>query len=244
MNAIEFYRKNLQEILDKIFDEQKEQLEQTAQLMCDCVTSGHFVYLFGTGHAHIMAEEMFYRAGGLAAIIPILDEDLMLHISASGSTNLERQSGLAAKLMAKYNMGKGDMLIVASNSGRNTVPVEMAYDARQKGVTVIALTNIRHSQSCAPRNPMNLRLMETADIVLDNGGCIGDASVDAGLPYKVGATSTAVCAAMLQAIEARCVELAVQGHKAIDVFSSSNVDNGDAINAKILEKYKPIIDIL
>ncbi len=244
MSAIDFYRENLQRILDTVFTEQKDKLEEAASRLCDCVTGGHMLYLFGTGHAHILAEEMFYRAGGLAAVVPILDEPLMLHKSASGSTALERQTGYAAKLLEKHPMGAGDMLIVCSNSGRNTVPVEMAVAAREKGVYVIALTNVAHSQSCTPRNPMNLRLMEAADMVLDNGGCIGDASVDAGLPYKVGATSTAVCAAMLQAIESRCVEIAVQTGRAIDVFSSSNVDSGDAINARILEKYKPLIDIL
>ena len=244
MSAIDRYHSNLQSILTSVFTEQRETLEKVASLLCDCVTSGHFLYLFGTGHAHILAEEMFYRAGGLAAVIPILDEPLMLHRSASGSTNLERQTGYASKLLAKYKMTAGDMLLVCSNSGRNTVPVEMAVEAKAKGVTVIALTNVRHSQSCTPRNPMNLRLMEAADIVLDNGGCIGDASMEVGLPYKVGATSTAVCAAMLQAIESRCVELAVEKGLPIDVFSSSNVDSGDAINAKILEKYQPLIDIL
>jgi uncharacterized phosphosugar-binding protein len=244
MNAIELYKCRLQQMLDKVFDEQRENLEEVAARLCDCVTSGRFLYIFGTGHAHILAEEMFYRAGGLAAVIPILDDELMLHVSASGSTILERQTGYAAKLLEKYNLGSGDMLIVCSNSGRNAVPVEMAIEARKRGAFVVALTNVRHSQSCTPRNALNLRLMEVADMVLDNGGCIGDASIDVGFAYKVGATSTAVCAAMLQAIGSRCVELAVQSHREIDVFSSSNVDNGDAINERILQKYKPLIDKL
>ncbi len=244
MNAIESYKCGLQQILDKVFDEQGEKLEMVAARLCDCVTSGHFLYVFGTGHAHILAEEMFYRAGGLAAVIPILDEPLMLHVSASGSTALERQAGYAAKLLEKYTLGSGDMLIVCSNSGRNAVPVEMAVEARKRGAFVVALTNVRHGQSCSPRNALNLRLMDVADMVLDNGGCIGDAAIDVGLAYKVGATSTAVGAAMLQAIGSRCVEIAIQSHREIDVFSSSNVDNGDAVNERILQKYKPLVDML
>lgn len=244
MSAIEVYKCGLQQILDRVFAEQREKLEMVAAKLCDCVTGGHFLYLFGTGHAHILAEEMFYRAGGLAAVIPILDEALMLHVSASGSTALERQAGYAAKLLEKYKLGPGDMLIVCSNSGRNAVPVEMAVAARKRGAFVVALTNVKHSQSCSPRNALNLRLLEVADVVLDNGGCIGDAAIDVGLVYKVGATSTAIGAAMLQAIAGRCVELAVQSQRDIDVFSSSNVDNGDAINERILQKYQPLIDKL
>ena len=139
MSAIELYQHTLQQILDRVFDEQGENLEKVAARLCDCVTSGHFLYIFGTGHAHILAEEMFYRAGGLAAVIPILDEELMLHVSASGSTTLERQAGYAAKLLEKYNLGTGDMLIVCSNSGRNAVPVEMAAEARKRGAFVVDL---------------------------------------------------------------------------------------------------------
>ncbi len=244
MNAIDRFADNLQAVTARAFAQQRDIMEEIARRMCECVTGGHLVYLFGTGHAHILAEEMFYRAGGLAAVRPILDEKLMLHKSASGSTLAEREPGCAARLMAGTDMGKGDMLIVCSNSGRNAAPVELALLARERGVCVIALTNIAHSRSCAPRNPENLRLYEAADLVLDNCGAIGDASVDVGLPYLAGATSTAVGAALLQAIECRCVELAVEKGLEIDVFSSSNVDNGDEINEKIIKKYRQRIPML
>ena len=244
MNAMQRYAENLRAILERAFTEQKDVMEEIARRMCACVTGGHMVYLFGTGHAHILAEEMFYRAGGLAAVRPILDDRLMLHVSASGSTQAEREPGCAARLLAETDMGAGDMLIVCSNSGRNAAPVELALLAREKGVCVVALTNLAHSRSCAPRNPEGLRLFEAAEFVLDNCGAIGDASVDAGLPYRVGATSTAVGAALLEAIECRCVELAVEQGLPIDVFSSSNVDAGDEINEKIIARYQSRIPML
>ncbi len=244
MNAMERYASNLQEITERAFAQQKDAMEEIARRMCKAVTGGHMVYLFGTGHAHILAEEMFYRAGGLAAVSPILDEKLMLHVSASGSTQAEREPGCAARLLEKTTMGEGDVLIICSNSGRNAAPVELALLAREKGVYVVALTNLAHSRSCAPRNPEGLRLFEAADIVLDNCGAIGDASVDVGLPYRVGATSTAVGAALLEAIECRCVELALEQNLPIDVFSSSNVEGGDEINERIIERYHERIPML
>jgi len=244
MTAIERYQENVMEIIGKVFSEQAEILEKTARLMSECVSSGHMVYAFGTGHAHILSEELFYRAGGLAAVTPILDEKLMLHISASGSTELERRSGYATELLEKYGIRPGDMMLIFSNSGRNTAPVEMALEAKKRGAVTVALTNKRHSLGCQPRKPYGKRLLEVADIVIDNGGIPGDASMDVGLAYRVGATSTVIGAALLEAIESRCVEIAVEKKAPVDVFSSSNVDGGDQINEAILEKYRPLVDIL
>ena len=244
MNAAQRYADSLRDIMDRAFGEQREVMEEIARRMCACVTGGHFVYLFGTGHAHILAEELFYRAGGLAAVKPLLDDRLMLHVSASGSTTAEREPGCAARILAGTDMGEGDMLIVCSNSGRNAAPVELALLARERGVCVVALTNLAHSRSCAPRNPENLRLYEAADLVLDNCGAIGDASVDVGLPYRVGATSTAVGSALLEAVVCRCVELAREQDLPVDVFCSSNVEGGDEINEAILEKYRPQVPML
>lgn len=244
MTMIYRYWENLRQIMERAFETQKEALERAARAVCDCATSGHMLYTFGTGHAHMLAEELFYRAGGLAAVMPVLDEKLMLHVSASQSTEWERREGYAEALLDDCGLGRGDVLIVCSNSGRNAVPVEMAVLARERGATVIALTNVRHSQSVSPRNSRGLRLMEAADVVLDNGGCVGDASMDVGIGRNVGATSTAVGAALLEAMVCRCVELAVERGRKIDVYSSSNVDAGDAINEAIVSAYRARIRCL
>ncbi|MGI6227852.1 MAG: SIS domain-containing protein [Peptococcales bacterium] len=245
MNALERYKINLIQIIETVFSSQKNVMETISQKMCECITNGHFIYLFGTGHAHMLTEEMFYRAGGLAATIPMLDEKLMLHISASKSTELEREEGYAEKILESYNITKDDLAIICSNSGINQVPVEMAYLIRQqKGATVVAITSVCHSQNSKPRNRLNKRLMEVVDFVLDNGGTIGDASVELSSDYKVGSTSTAVGAALLQAITSRCVEIAIEEHKTIDVYCSSNVEKGDGVNEKLIKKYQPMIPIL
>ncbi len=245
MNAIERYKMNLIQIMETVFSSQKDILEAISQKMFECVTNGHFIYLFGTGHAHILAEEMFYRAGGLAATVPMLDEKLMLHISASKSTELEREEGYAKKILNMYQITKDDLAIICSNSGINPVPVEMASLIRQqKGATVIAITNVCHSRHSKPRNQLNKRLMDVADFVLDNGGTIGDASVEISGGYKVGATSTAIGVALLQAITSRCIEIAIERNKTIDVYCSSNVEKGDDINEILIKKYQPLIPIL
>lgn len=244
MTAAERYYSNIQNVLQDAFERQKNLLEDVARKMCVCVTSGNMLYIFGTGHAHMLAEELFYRAGGLAAVTPILDEKLMLHVSASGSTEVERQPGYARELLKQYPVDRGDILIICSNSGRNAVPVELAVLAKQRGALTIALTNVRHSQSCEPRNQMHRRLMEVVDIVLDNCGAVGDASIKMPDGRVCGATSTVAGAALLESLVCRCVELAQEEKKRIDVFSSSNVDTGDEINEAIVKAYQARVKCL
>ena len=92
------YIDNCRSIIEKISTEGKESIERTADLFAETMISGKRLYLFGTGHSHMLAEELFYRAGGLVNIQPVLIEPLMLHISASESTVAERVEGYAEKI--------------------------------------------------------------------------------------------------------------------------------------------------
>jgi len=179
----------------------------------------------------MLAEELFYRAGGLVRVRPILFEGLMLHGSASLSTSLERMPGLAAALFADHPMIPGDVLIVASNSGSNAVTTELAALARDHGVRTIAITSLRHATSSSARVSDGPRLHDLADVVIDNGGAVGDAAVEVeGLATRVGPTSTVVGAAILDALVAEVVERLVTRGVAPEVYASSNVAGGDAVN--------------
>ena len=240
MNAIDGYFESLRQMQERVLHSQRPAMERAAERIAACLRGGGRVYTFGTGHGHLLALEIFYRAGGMAAVYPVLDERLMLHKSAAGSTDWERKAGLAAELLETCPMRRGDVLLAISNSGRNAAPVELALGARERGVFVIALTSLAHSRTVTPRNPEGLRLFEAADLVLDNGGVLGDAVWQAEDGGRVGPTSTAMGAAILQAIVCRVKELSLaEGWKA-DFFLSSNVDGGDAVNGALLERYGDI----
>jgi hypothetical protein len=85
------------------------------------------IHTFGTGHSHLLAEEIYSRAGGLLPINVVQSAPLMLHEDAVASGDWERQSGLAAILLEHAAVDPSrDALIIISNSGRNAVPVEAA----------------------------------------------------------------------------------------------------------------------
>lgn len=241
MSAADTYLDQLADLLEKTRRTQAEAMEEAARRIADCMKSGGMIYTFGTGHGHLLALEIFYRAGGMARVCPILDEKLMLHVSAAGSSEEERKESWADVLLQRYPMKAGDVLIDISNSGRNGSPVALACEARKRGVYVIALTSLNHSSAVSARNSLGLRLFETADLVLDNGGVLGDASVAFPDGAMVGPTSTAIGAAMLQAIVCRVKELSLEEGFEADFYRSSNVDGGDEWNEKLIEKYGEII---
>ncbi len=243
-NAISRYKESVTHMLESAFSTQEECLEKAARMLADCLRSGGMIYTFGTGHACLLAQEIFYRAGGPAAVCPILDEKLMLHVSASASSDWERRSGIGRELLDRYPVRAGDILILISNSGRNTVPLEMALYAREKGMATVCLTSLSHSRSVTPRNPEGKRLYEVCDLVLDNMGIKGDAVVETKSGRYVSPTSTVIGAALLQAICARAEEIASNSGQTPDYFISSNVDGGDEYNRDLIHTYRSRVPFL
>lgn len=238
MKAYQRYFDQVQSKLRRVFD-QTEKVEQAAKWIADCLADNGFIYTSGTGHSHIFAEEIFYRAGGFARVVAILDDALMLHKDASYSTEVERQEGYGARLLEEFPLSEKDVFIISSNSGRNTVSIEMAMVAKEKGAKVIVITNLKHTQSVVSRHPTGKRLFEIADLYFDNGGEIGDASVTLeGMDIKVGATSTATGAVILQSIMVQTAENLIQMGVKPEIFSSSNSDEGEEHNEALIRKYK------
>lgn len=229
------YLDEVARLIQRVADEEWENITAAASAVSTALVAGRDIHAFGSGHSHLLAEELYYRAGGLADVRPILFEGLMLHADAPLSTSLERLSGLASILLDGHGVAAGDVLLVFSNSGRNAVAVELAAEARSRGLTVIAVTSRRHSASTAPRGG-DRRLMDVADIVIDNGGAPGDAAVRIpGLDRAVAPTSTAVGASIVNTIVAEAVALAVDEGVVPRVYASSNIDEGDTINALLRE---------
>ena len=195
-------------VLERLCASQRGAIEQAGEAVARALGDGHRLWAFGTGHSHLLAEELYSRAGGLDGVEAVLEPSLMLHEGPLKSSVLEQQAGLAAALLSVRDLGRGDAVIIASNSGRNAVPVEFAEQASSRGATVIGVTSLAHSRSVASRAPSGRRLFEVADIVVDNCGVPGDAAIEVpGCLERVGATSTVTGALIVQAIVCEAVAL-------------------------------------
>jgi len=224
-------------LIRRLATDEWQHVDAAAELMTEAMAQGGSIHAFGSGHSHMFAEELFYRAGGLVRIEPILFEGLMLHASATLGTSLERVPGLAAVILDDHPTRLGDVLLIASNSGSNAVIVEMAREARTRGLQTIAITSIGHATSDATRQHEATRLHELVDVAIDNGGVVGDAAVAIeGLPRRVAPTSTVVAAAIANTLVAEVAERLVARGVEPEVFSSSNVAGGDAVNQDHLRR--------
>ena len=240
MDAIEKYFRASAEIAEKAYKSQKNAMEAAAETIADATEKKKNVFAFGASHAGLITLELFYRTGGLVTINPIRAPGMMLDMTPITSTSrLERLEGYGKLILDGTALGEGDVIIIHSVSGRNAVAIDMAAAAKEKGAKVIVLTNLNTSGAVASRHSTGKKLYDFADVLIDNCGDKGDASLEIeGVPEKCGPTSTVIGAMILNAVVARAVELLVMRGVEPPVFISANIDGGDEHNARILEEYK------
>jgi uncharacterized phosphosugar-binding protein len=238
LSAMDRYYTTLLEQLHQIRHTQWDKIALAAEWLAQSLAHDGWLYAFGTGHSHALAEEIFYRAGNPARATPILDSRLMLHEKAIEATHNEREHGYGIKLLHSYPVHSGDILIVASNSGRNAVPIDLTLEARRLNLRVIAITNLAHSRAWPSRHQSGKTLAEVAELTIDNCGVSGDACLDLeGLPGKIGPTSTSTGALIVNAIIVQALENALRSGNTPEIYISSN-SNGDHHNEVLLQKYR------
>lgn len=185
------YLSRIIDMLKEIELQEQDAISRAAQVAYTSIKNGGLMHAFSTGHSHMIVEELFYRSGGLVPINPILREDLMLHSGAITSTQLERKSGIATDILEKAGLRSGDTLLLSSNSGINTVPIEAALYAHAHGVEVISVTSMAASRNLVSRHPSGKKLYEVSDVVIDNHAPLGDGLLTIPINgQKTGGAST------------------------------------------------------
>lgn len=229
------YLSALREILTRIETQQSEVIQESGVAVAETIGKGGVVHTFGSGHSHMIAEEAFFRAGGLAAVNPILDQRLVFLDGAMESTWAERETGYAKKLMQREDVRAGDTAIIISNSGRNALPIEMAQEMHERGAKVIAITNVAQSSRSTSRHASGKRLFELADIVIDN--CIPEG--DAVLPVpnsaqRIGPSSTVAGAAIVNAIMIEAASSLQKAGRTVPLLPSVNLQSGSDESVEVL----------
>ncbi|GAA2386041.1 SIS domain-containing protein [Streptomyces glaucosporus] len=227
-------------LLARVREEESESIAAAGKLIADAFTAGGRVFAFGAGHSSLPAQDVVYRAGGLA---------VMNLLTVPGTTGvdvrpaplgsaLERVAGLASAVLDTGPARAGDVLVVISLSGRNALPVEMASRARDLGLKVVGVTSVAYAEGTAPRNASGTFLRDHCDVVVDSKIAVGDAELTAdGIDAPFAPASTVVTSAIMQSIVATAAgELAARGLTP-PLLRSGNVDGGHEWNARVMEEY-------
>ncbi len=228
-------------LLRRVRDEETATIRAAATAVADAVAGDGRVFVFGAGHSSLPAQDVVYRAGGLALInllsVPgVIGVDV---VPATIGSALERVEGLAGAALGTSPARAGDVLFVISLSGRNTLPIEMALEARALGMTVVGVTSLAYAEQTRPRHASGTFLKDHCDVVVDSKIPVGDAELaDPRIPAPYGPASTVVISALMQAVVATAAtELAARGLTP-PMIRSGNVDGGLAWNAKVFDEHR------
>lgn len=232
------------ELMGAIEADQGEALDRAAEAVYRCIRRDGLVFAFGCGHSHLIAEDMFYRAGGLVPVSAMLDSCVMLHEGAFKSSMMERTEGIARHIFDRYAPTPNDILLISSTSGINAVPVEMALAARERGVFTIGLVSSAYEAEPS-RHGEGLRLSRVVDLAIDDHVPYGDAVVRvAPGAVHAGPVSTILNSFVANSIVVRAAKLLSTDGGDPKVFLSGNIEGGEAHNAGYLEAYRNRIKLL
>ncbi len=230
------YLEFVAERVKRMMETQAQAISKAAELVGETLMKGHMVYTFGSGHSQLLAMEIQARAGGLYPVQAIIDP-------LKGKA--EKLEGYGTILVQYAPYKEGDLLIVISNSGRNPEPIEVAMHARSKGVKVIVLTSMEHTHQVTSRHSSGKKLFELGEVVLDSLVPAGDASMSfTGLLPKAGALSTVLGATILNAVIVEAIQYMLDHGYEPPVLMSSNLDGSEEFNAKVIQRYSHLPNLL
>jgi uncharacterized phosphosugar-binding protein len=244
MQIIREYLTTIQDLIQKIIQENEEALKKGSQILADTISQDKLIHVFGTGgHSVMGAEEIFYRAGGLVPVNAILDDGLLLANGAIRSTLIERTPGYAKTILDYYDLIMGDTLIIVNAYGVNSVTIDTALECKRRGITSIAITSVELQRNLPlnhpSRHPSKYNLCDLADIVIDTKVPMGDAVISIpGVSQKVGACSTFANAIALNSLILLTIEELIRRGIKPPIWQSANSPGGDEHNIEFIKKYK------
>lgn len=238
--SAENYLKESIAALERLTENQYGNIVCAAEMLVEAIVTDHCIFSFGASHSFIPTEEMVYRTGGLMLVNPIYPHGMNLFVRPMTQTSkFERILGLGAELINSSPAKEGDVLLIASTSGRNAVVIDMAIAAKEKGMKIIGITSLSYTQGVSSRHPSGKKLADLCDLLIDNEAPYGDAAVTIpNFPQKVGPLSSLTGIAIVNAIVAEVVSKLVERGEQPPVFLSGNLDGGDEYNARLLAENK------
>jgi uncharacterized phosphosugar-binding protein len=229
----ETYYRRAAEMLERAWKINAPTIARLTPIIGESLARGGVLHTFGSGHSELISREIIGRAGGLVCINGIIDPTagFVENLVGYGTRLVERHD-------RQYQLLPGETIIVISNSGKNSSPIEVALYAKRKGLNVVGLTALSMSSTFATVHPDGKRLHEVVDHVLDNVGVPGDAIVEVREGVNAGPTSTLIGCSLLNWLTLSVIEwLKTNGHP-LPILRSQNLAGAIEHNRELGQKYK------
>jgi uncharacterized phosphosugar-binding protein len=154
-----------------------------------------------------------------------------------GEAHLERDPSIARRLYDLARPAAADVFVIGSNSGVNGSVVELAQLVKGCGHRLIAITSFTQTAALESRHPSGGKLIDQADVALDNGAPYGDAV----LPLPGGGTVCAVSSItgvlLAQLVVAEVVRRLLAAGETPPIYLSANLPGGDDHNSVLEDRY-------
>jgi len=236
--------------IKQINDTQEAAIEAAGKLMAQAIADDKLIHVYGGGgHTTLPVGELFFRAGGLANINPVMETGLSVFNQALKYLELERTVNYGSAIVKYYDLKKDDVLIIFHNIGINPATIDAAAEAKKNGVKIIAVSS-SHWQNEIPedhfiRHPNKKNLFDYADVAIDDFNPVGDAQIVVeGCETPVAPISNIIDFYIAHLLEIETVKQCVRIGVTPPVWSSANVPGGDEKNAEYLNKYRSRIKML
>lgn len=244
------YFEKLMDNFRKVNETQEDNIKKAAELMCNAIADDRLISVYGGGgHTTLCMGEMFFRAGGLSNINPIMETGLSVFNQALKYLELERTVNYGRAIMKYYDLKKDDVLIIFHNIGINPATIDAAEEAKSRGVKIIAVSSSAWQNEMPEnhfiRHPNKKNLFDYADVCIDDFNPVGDAVVNVpGLDTPIAPVSNIIDFYIAHLLEIETVRQCIDMGIIPPVWSSANTPGGDEKNAVYLEKYKPRIKMI
>jgi len=242
MKSWQLYFEVMREVVEDVLNTQEANIMKAAEILTNTTRNNGIIHLFGSGHSSLITEDVFWRAATLANVHAIFESAVAGINEVTKTSKIEKLEGIGRIILEYNRVLPPDAIICISNSGNNAATVDVALGAKERGVPVIAITNVTYADQLTTHHSSGKKLKDVADVVIDNCSLYGDAAVEIpGFSQKVGATSTIPVAFIVPALLVQTCENLVDLGIQPDVYYNGHLAYEDPAiklhNDALVDKY-------